>query len=63
MQNLGVNYWETYYPVVNYVSFKDMLTLIILGDTHTKSIDFILAYTQYYVKSESFMEIPIVFVV
>ena len=38
-----------------------MHTLIILRNLHTKSVGFVLAYTQADVKSEIFMEIPIRF--
>ena len=58
---MGVNYWETYSPVVNWMSVRAMLTLIILRDIHTKSVDFVLDYTQSGVKSEIFMELPIGF--
>ena len=36
-----------------------MLTLRILRELHTKSVDFVPAYTQADVKSEIFMELPI----
>ena len=38
-----------------------MLVLIILIELDTKSIDFVLSYTQDTVKSEIFMELPIGF--
>ena len=38
-----------------------MLVLIILIELDTKSIDFVLSYTHTDVKSEIFMELPIVF--
>ena len=31
MEQCGVNYWETYFPVANCMSVRAMLTLIILG--------------------------------
>ena len=40
MQQWGVNYWETYPPVVNWVSVRVMLTLGILHKIHTKLVDF-----------------------
>ena len=40
MQKWQVNYWETYSPVVNYMSLRDMLIINILRDLHTKSVDF-----------------------
>ena len=61
MQQWGVNYWETYFPVVNWMSIRAMLTLSILREIHTKSVDFVLACTQADVKTEIFMEIPIGF--
>ena len=63
MQQWGVDYWETYSPVVNLVSVGDILTLSIIGELHTKSVDFVLAYTQYDVKTKIFMELLIGFVV
>ena len=61
MKQWGVNYWETYSPVVNWTSVRDMLILSILIELHTKSVDFFLDYTQDDVKIEILMEIPIGF--
>ena len=61
MQQRGVNYWETYFPVVNWMSFGAMLTLSILREIHTKSLYFVLVYTQADIKSEIFMVLPIGF--
>ena len=57
---MGVIYWDDYFPVVNWISVRAMLTLSILQKIHTKSVDF-LAYTQDNVKSEIYMEIPLGF--
>ena len=43
------------------MSVRSIITLSILREVHTKSVDFILAYTQAGVKSEIFMELPIVY--
>ena len=43
------------------MSVRVMLTLSILIEIHTKSVYFVLAYTQVDVKSDIFMEIPICF--
>ena len=40
MQKWGVNYWETYYPVVNWMSVRAMLNPSILRELHTKPVDF-----------------------
>ena len=50
MQKWGVNCWDTYSPVVNYMSVIAMLTLIILKEIHTNSVGFFLDYTQDNVK-------------
>ena len=44
MQEKGVNYWETYAPVVQWTSVRIMLTLVAIKNLHTNSIDFVLAY-------------------
>ena len=61
MQQLGVNYFDTYYPVVNWISDMPMPNLSIFREIHTKSVDFVLAYTQADIKSEIFMELLIGF--
>ena len=42
-----------------WMSVRAMLTLGILREIHTKSVYFVLDYTQADVKSEIFMELPI----
>ena len=44
MNRWRVKYWDNYYLVVNLMSFRAMITLIILRESHTKSV-FIFAYT------------------
>ena len=44
MQEKGINYWEMYAPVVQWMSVRIMLTLAEIENLHTKSIDFVLAY-------------------
>ena len=61
MHQLGMIYWETYYPVVNWISIKAMLTLKIFRDLHNKLVDCVLAYIQSDLKPKIFMEIPICF--
>ena len=61
MQQWGVIYWDTYSLVVNWMSVRSMLTLIILRDIHTKLIYFVLAYTQIDVKTDIFVELSIGF--
>ena len=61
MEQWGVNYWETYSPVANWMSVSATINLVIRIEIHTKSIVFLLAYTHVDVKSEIFMELPIGF--
>ena len=61
LQQWKVNYWYIYSPVFKLVYFKESITLIILRNLHTKSVDLGLAYTQADVKLEKFIEPPILF--
>ena len=60
-QKWGVNYWDTYSSVVNWVSARAMLTLSIIKKLHTKSVDFVLDYIQYDVQIDISMVLPIGF--
>ena len=46
MQTWGENYWETYAPVVNWLSVRTMMILSVLHDLETRSIDFTLDFPQ-----------------
>ena len=54
-QQWGVNYCDTYSPVVNWISFWAMLTLSIIIELRTKSVDCFLSYTQADLKLDIFM--------
>ena len=58
MQQWGVNYWETYSPVVNWMSVRLMLTMSLLHNLQTKSIDFVLAFPQAPLDVEIFAHLP-----
>lgn len=58
MQIYGVNFWDTYAPVVNWITIRMMLTLSIIHDLYTTSIDFTLAFPQAEIETPIFMEIP-----
>ena len=58
MQEYGVNYWDTYAPVVNWISIRMMLTLSVIHGLYTTSIDFTLAFPQADVETTIYMEIP-----
>ena len=61
MQEKGINYWETYAPVVKWMSVGIILTLATIENLHTKSIDFVLAYTQANLDVDIYMELPQLF--
>ena len=57
-QQKGVNYWDTYSPVVSWETFRSLLTLAILNNWETRQIDFVLAFPQAKVDCPMFMEVP-----
>ena len=57
-QQWGLNYWETYAPVVSWSSIRFLLTLSKLHKMHTKSIDFVQAYPQASIKSTIYLKSP-----
>ena len=59
MQQWGVNYWETYAPVVNWTSVQFMLIIGQLSGLKTKALDFVLAFPQADLDTPVYMEIPI----
>ena len=58
MQTWGVNYWETYSPVVNWLSVRTLMALSIIHDLETRSIDFVLAFPQAELEVPVYMELP-----
>ena len=58
MQVHGETYWDTYAPVVSWMSVRIMLTFAELNELYTRSIDFTLAYPQADVETTIYMEIP-----
>ena len=61
MQTWGINYWETYSPVVNWLSVRTLMILSIIHDLETRSIDFVLAFPQADLDVLIFMELPVGF--
>ena len=58
MQRWGVDYWETYALVINWISVRLLLILTVLHRLETKSIDFVLAFPQAKLERYVFMETP-----
>lgn len=57
-QKKGVNYWDTYSPVVSWETVRSLLTLAILNNWETRQIDFVLAFPQAKVECPMYMEVP-----
>jgi hypothetical protein len=58
MDQHGVNFWETYSPVVNWFSIRLLLVISILKGWETRQIDFVLAFPQADVECGIYMEVP-----
>jgi hypothetical protein len=54
----GIHYWETFSPVVTWMTIRLVLILSILLAWHTRQVDFVLAYPQAPVQAPIYMEIP-----
>jgi hypothetical protein len=62
-QQHGVNFWETYAPVVNLSTVRLVLTLSLLHGFKTRQVDFVQAFMQAPLDCPVFMEIPAGFTV
>jgi hypothetical protein len=58
MQKHGINYWETYSPVVNWFSIRLCLIFALLFGWKTRQLDFVLAFPQADVECDLFMQLP-----
>jgi Reverse transcriptase (RNA-dependent DNA polymerase) len=54
----GVNYWETYAPVIAWTTIRLYLIMALLNKKTTRQIDFVLAYPQADIECDLYMEIP-----
>eukprot|EP00978_Attheya_sp_CCMP212_P002523 scaffold5126_cov29-Attheya_sp.AAC.2 len=57
-QTKGVDYWETYSPMVTWNAIRMFMTLALVNQWHTRQLDFVLAYPQADVECDMCMEIP-----
>ena len=58
MQTWGMNYWETYAPVVNWASVRLLLIIAKIHNLPSKGIDFVLAFPQAELEVPVYMELP-----
>jgi hypothetical protein len=61
-QEHGVNFWETYAPIVNWFSICLYLVILILKGWETRQIDFVLAFPQANIECDIYMEFPMGFI-
>jgi hypothetical protein len=57
-QEHGVNYWDTYAPVVNWSTVRLVFIMSLLNNFKMRQIDFIQAFTQAPLDHPIYMEIP-----
>jgi len=57
-QVYGVNYYDTYAPVVTWFAIRLMVVLAIVTKRVLRQIDFVMAYTQAPIETDLYMEIP-----
>ena len=54
----GVYYWDTYAPVISWLSVRILITMSKIHNLHTKSVDFLQAYLQEPVKHNIYLRSP-----
>eukprot|EP00957_Ditylum_brightwellii_P168943 12859190-Ditylum_brightwellii.AAC.1 len=59
MQKWGVNFRETYIPVVNWITIQTLLAIASIHNLSTKCIHFVLAFPQDKLDIDICMELPI----
>ena len=57
-QEHGVNYWETYTPVIGWTTIRLFLILVMLNGWASRQVDFVLAYPQADIECPMYMDIP-----
>jgi hypothetical protein len=57
-QQHGVHFWETYAPVMNWSTVRQVLTLSLLNGFKTRQVDFIQAFTQAPLDCLIYMKVP-----
>ena len=57
-QEYGLNYWETYSPVVVWTTVRLFLILTLLNGWKSRQVDFVLAFPQADIEVPMYMEIP-----
>ncbi len=63
MQEEGINFWETYAPVVSWRTVRLTLILSLISGLKSRQVNYVSAYTQAPLDCEIFMNIPPGFIV
>ena len=58
MHQWGINYWETYTLVVNWISVRFLLILSEIVGLESRTIDFVLTFPQAELDVPVYMELP-----
>ena len=58
MQTFGVNYYETYAPVVTWFAIRLLIVFAILFSWSLKQVDFVMAYPQAPIETDMYMDLP-----
>jgi hypothetical protein len=57
-QVYGMNYFETYAPVVTWFAIRAFVTIALLFSMYLRQIDFVQAYPQAPIETDMYMELP-----
>ena len=57
-QEFGVNYFETFAPVIAWFTIRLILILAQMNGYHTRQIDYVLAFPQAEIEFDMYMELP-----
>ena len=57
-QEFGVNYYDTYSPVVSWFTMRLILIHALIHQWHTRQIDFVMAYPQAKIENTIYMKFP-----
>jgi endonuclease I len=57
-QEKGINFWEMYAPVVQWVLIRIFLIAALINGWHSRQLDFVLAYPQANIECDLYMVIP-----
>ena len=63
MQQWGIHYWETFDSVVNWLSVRLIVIILLMENLPMHAIDFVLAFPQAELDVPIFMELPVGFTV